>query len=125
MPPLLSMGGYDSGNVPSRVDITHQAHENESLCLSVNYNGSLLATGGGDHKIKVWEMINNPAFPDANTIKCFSRPVSCLAFAQESNLLIASSFDNTAKIIRTNPTRMMGTITAHTDTINCCVFTHT
>ena len=41
---------------PSYVSAKHFAHEKGATCLAFNQMGNLLATGGGDAVIKIWDI---------------------------------------------------------------------
>lgn len=54
----------------------------------------------------------------------FNKPVSALAFSNTGEVLMACSLDNKAKLAKFDPFRAVSTFSAHTDTINDCLFTH-
>jgi len=33
-----------------------KAHEKEATCMMFNYSGDLLASGGGDSIVKIWDL---------------------------------------------------------------------
>lgn len=47
---------YCGDYVPSRVEHKFHAHEKEATCVKYNSSGSLLATGGADAIIKIWDI---------------------------------------------------------------------
>ncbi len=82
--------GYGD-SVPRRVDHKFKAHEKEATCLTFNYSGTLLATGGADNLIKIWD-INRGC--ESVPIKSFNKPISCIAFAKDNEfLMMACSID--------------------------------
>jgi WD40 repeat protein len=70
------MGDY----APSRVDQKLHAHEKEATCVAFNNSGNLLATGGADSLLKIWD-INR--YCEVTPIKVFSKPLSAIAFAKD------------------------------------------
>ena len=42
--------------VPNGVEYKFKAHDKEATCMHFNHSGSLLATGGGDSIIKIWDI---------------------------------------------------------------------
>lgn len=83
------MGGYDS--IPNRVDHKIKAHDKEATSLAFNFSGSLLATGGADSVIKIWDIGKGC---ECVPLRGFTKPISCLSFARDNEfLMMACSID--------------------------------
>ena len=96
-------GGYDS--IPNRVDHKIKAHEREATSLAFNFSGSLLATGGADSVIKIWDMSRGC---ESVSLKGFSKPISCLSFARDSEfLMIACSVDRQIQLCQVKPHKVL------------------
>ncbi len=55
----MFFGPTSFDSLPSKVQHRVFAHENEAICLAFNCTGALIATGGGDCLIKVWDIERN------------------------------------------------------------------
>lgn len=87
----MTQSVYYGDCIPNRVDHKFKAHDKEATCLAFNYSGSLLATGGADACIKIWDISRGC---ECNPIKSFTRPISCIAFAKDNEtLMMACSID--------------------------------
>lgn len=53
---LIPFSSYYGDSTPNRVDQKLHAHEKEATCVKFNVNGSLLATGGADSLVKIWDV---------------------------------------------------------------------
>lgn len=82
--------------------------------------GDLIATGG-DTSVKIW---------DANTLSLktsfskLTKSVSCMAYSSNADYLLVCSNDYQAKILKSNPLRVMTFLNGHSDIINTCCFTN-
>lgn len=74
-----------------------------------------MATSGGDHIIKVWDPSNGK---EIAKFKDFQKPVMCLDFNLEGNLLCAGSVDKTVKVFDLKTQRTKMSFTGHNDTVN-------
>lgn len=60
--------------------------------------GNYVATGGGDSLIKIWDL--NKAATESLTLKAFNRPISSLAFAYDSDCILACGTDKIIKLCK-------------------------
>jgi WD40 repeat protein len=78
-----------------------QAHERAPVrgvdCVAFSPDGSLLASGGRDNAIKLWDL-QNPSDEPLATLVRHSKPVLTLAFHPTGNLLVSGSGDNTIRL---------------------------
>ena len=97
------------------------AHKDECLCVDFNSLGTMLATGGGDCKMKVWDAQRGV---ETNAFKAFNKPVTAVSFSLDNEYLGACSVDKSAKLWRTSTMRVAHTFTGHKDTLYACGFAY-
>lgn len=112
----------NTGNNILRLTRTIVAHKKAVNCVVINNNGQLVASGGEDKKIKLWQLATGKAIA---TLVGHRGSINCLLFDRRKNLLISGSQDRTIrfwdweqkKIIRT----FGGWFTGHSKGINSLV----
>ena len=67
-------------------------HESEATCLAISNTGHLVATGGLDNTLKVWQEFKG-TMQLIQTIPAHSGVVHGLAFSQDDNQLISVGAD--------------------------------
>ena len=66
----------------------------EATCIRFNAQGTLLATGGVDCTVKIWDcQQSSTSFECIDTVKIFQKPLSALAFSHNGEYLGGVSFD--------------------------------
>lgn len=77
------------------------AHDGGADCVAVHYKGNLLATGGRDNVIRLWDtrplLTGRAAVPIA-ILDAHSKPVLTLAFNPQGTMLLSGGGDNTARL---------------------------
>lgn len=73
----------------------------EATCIKFNSSGSLIATAGGDSLVKLWDVQPGSSCDCIETLRCFAKPVSCLAFAPMTDMLMCCSVDRQIKFYST------------------------
>eukprot|EP00347_Sterkiella_histriomuscorum_P010061 403338836 len=107
---------------PSSVEFKFHAHEKEGTCVKFNNSGNLLASGGADSVIKIWDL-NRQC--ESTPIKSFQKPISCMSFARDSeSLMMACSIDRKIQIFNVKPYKLLQSLSGHSASINCCSFTY-
>jgi WD40 repeat protein len=86
-----------------------------ALCVRYDNFGHVLATGGGDCLIKIWDPASGK---ELFKFKEFVKPVTCLDFNLEGNLLCAGSVDKTVRVLDLKTQRARASLTGHQDTVN-------
>jgi WD40 repeat protein len=75
-----------------RVQATLPGHETSVSDVAFSPNGKLLASGGKDAKIKIWD---GTTWEEAGTLTGHDKGVSCLAFTPDGKSLVSGSPDET------------------------------
>jgi WD40 repeat protein len=77
------------------------AHEGGADSVAAHHSGSLIATGGRDHSIRLWDvdslLTGRPTLPVA-MLTAHTKPVLTLAFNRQGTLLLTGSGDNTVRL---------------------------
>ena len=84
----------------------------------------MLATGGADSTIKLWDCQNSGGLNDCvDTIKIFTKPISALTFNQNADLLAGVSIDYSMKVYNIKMRKQHLNVNyAHSDMINSIKF---
>jgi WD40 repeat protein len=72
-----------------------QAHRGGALCVALSTDGRLLASGGFDHAVKLWEV---PGGRLAETLAGHTSTVWGVAMSTDGRLVASGSFDGTVKL---------------------------
>ncbi|KAG9396006.1 high-affnity carbon uptake protein Hat/HatR [Carpediemonas membranifera] len=91
---------------------TTMKHGGRVWCIAVSPGGSAIASGGSDHKIKLWGQTGRLV----KTLKGHTGDVSSLAFSPDRQTLISGSWDKTVRVwnVATGKCR---TMEGHTDQV--------
>lgn len=106
-----------------------QAHRNSSVrAMAFNPNFNMLATGGEDNKVNLFQLSEKENFEASRTdILLYSSPVSCIAFDQKGDILVTGcrNLYITLHRLRSNGTAVSSTIafnSGHTKAVSCIAF---
>lgn len=92
---LFSTGPPGSTDVHVSNIVTLKGHEAAVMCVAWSPSGKILASGGGDHTIRLWN-------PDSghiiSSIQGHSRYVTCISFSPDGQLLASASNDRSVNI---------------------------
>ncbi|EDO46075.1 predicted protein, partial [Nematostella vectensis] len=97
------------------------AHDGEVLSARFSISGRLFATGGGDKKVKVWEMLNDVCLPKGIMHGC-SFAVTSVEFDPQEKLLLAASNDQACRVWTVGDERLRHTLTGHTNKVMTAKF---
>ena len=100
--------------LPSKVLFSFEGHENEIYSLKWNPKTEYLASGGGDRKVKLWE-INDSQYTLLNTLSGNNASVTSIDIFEE--FLIASSYDYASRVWTLNDFRLRRTLTGHSNKV--------
>lgn len=77
------------------------AHEGGADCVAVHPSGNLIATGGRDQSVRLWEadslLTGRPVLPVA-MLTAHTKPVLTLAFNPQGTMLLTGGGDNSARL---------------------------
>jgi WD40 repeat protein len=87
--------------------------------MAFNSLGDALVTGGGDNKVKIW---NVKTGKDMQTLANFGKSISDVAVSLDNEYLLASCLDNKVSLYKLKTMRVQNTFASHTDCVNACRF---
>ena len=80
--------------MPSKPKFQIQAHKKGGQTVVFDHWGQLVATGGDDGYIKIFDVEQGKEIQNYN----FKNPVNCLAFSNNNELIVGCSFTKNIKI---------------------------
>jgi WD40 repeat protein len=96
------------------------AHQNETTCVVYDPLGNKLATGGGDHLIKIWDPNSGKSIfcnfilgKNTAILKGFQKAVTSLSFNLEGSVIAGGSVQKTVKLFSLKTHRELHTFTGH------------
>jgi len=104
-----------TATVPEKPKFKIAAHNQEALAVKYDNFGNSLATCGGDNLLKVWDPSTGK---EICRFKDFTKPVTCLDYNLDGNLICAGSVDKTIRVFDLKAQRSKHCFTGHGDTIN-------
>lgn len=75
-----------------------QGHSNNMSCIAYSIDGQLIATGGEDGKVKLWNISSGFCFV---TFSEHTAPVTALAFSGSKKFVVSASLDGTVRAFDT------------------------
>jgi len=103
-PPIVSY------SLPNKVHSKFEAHEGEVNALTFDTSGHLLATGGGDRKIKLWDLNQNQCVC-RGTLTGSNAGITSVQF--NGTLILAGSNDYATRVWTVDDQRLRHTLTGH------------
>jgi len=98
---------------------TLRGHEGSIWALDFGCAGTVLATGGRDRTIRLWQM---PHGQPLRTFQAHEDWVSCLAFNARSDVLASGSEDTTVRLWGVPDGSFLGTLRGHDRAVRCVAF---
>lgn len=71
-----------------------QGHANNMTCVSYSVDGELIATGGEDGKVKLWNVLSGFCFI---TFSEHTNPITGLLFSKNKKIVVSASLDGTVR----------------------------
>lgn len=92
-------------------------HQNEIYDCSLNYSGNLLATGGGDRAIKLFDILNLRNGPTINSNSAENVFISA-ALNYGGERVLAGSTNNSVTMFNAETGRQLHSFVGHGDKVN-------
>ncbi|KAF2070613.1 hypothetical protein CYY_008070 [Polysphondylium violaceum] len=96
--------------LPSKARKRWIGHNSEIYCISFNSVGNLMATGGGDKCVKIWDSLSGTS--KANLMGA-SQSIMCTQFSPNDETILGTSNDNSARLWSVDLGRPRHTLTGH------------
>ncbi|XP_023237021.1 autophagy-related protein 16-1-like [Centruroides sculpturatus] len=101
-----------SACLPSKVTAKIDGHDGDVNAIRWTPSGLFVASGGGDRKVKLWEIANGQILIKSNLIGS-NAAVMSLDFNAEESLLLGSSNDFASRVWTVADSRLRHTLTGH------------
>jgi len=107
--------------IPNQVKISFDAHEGEVNAIKWAPSGNQVATGGGDRKVKVWEIVESSSSPILKgTLTGSNAAVTSIDL--DHNFLLASSNDFACRVWTLSDFKLRRTLTGHSNKVLAAKF---
>ncbi|XP_033298801.1 autophagy-related protein 16-1 isoform X1 [Bombus vosnesenskii] len=98
--------------VPTKVSVTFTAHDGEVYAVKWSPAERMLATGGADRKVKLWN-ISKGMSESKGVLIGSNAGVMCVDFDSTGTLMLAASNDYASRVWTVNDFRLKHTLTGH------------
>jgi WD40 repeat protein len=98
---------------------TFDGHKDILYSMALSPDGTILATGSYDHKIKLWEIASGK---EIKTLHGHNGAVFGLAFRPDGQILASASGDRTVKLWNVAKGERVDTLSQPTKDVNCVAF---
>jgi WD40 repeat protein len=78
-----------------RVRLISPAHDGEALCVCISHSGALIASGGTDDMVKLWDMASGELLAEGSA---HSGHVHSLSFSPDDRQLVSVGEDGNAMV---------------------------
>lgn len=98
-------------------------HSSYIRAVAISPDGQLLASCGGDKKIKIWQLgTGKPLFTLGGWLSGHSRSVDTIAFSPDGRILASGSADGTIKLWQLNAGKEVCNLQAHVENVSSIAF---
>ncbi|MEH1888860.1 MAG: serine/threonine-protein kinase [Nostoc sp.] len=94
---------------------TLQGHGNSVLSVAISPDGKTIASSGGDHTIKLWNLATGKAI---SLLNGHSQQVNVVVISPDGKTLVSGSDDNTIKIWNLTTRKQIRTLQGHSDSVH-------
>eukprot|EP01116_Phalansterium_solitarium_P025463 TRINITY_DN9757_c0_g1_i1.p1 TRINITY_DN9757_c0_g1~~TRINITY_DN9757_c0_g1_i1.p1 ORF type:complete len:561 (-),score=192.15 TRINITY_DN9757_c0_g1_i1:228-1910(-) len=105
--------------VPKVVKKIIEAHKGDCNSIAYSARGSMLASGGNDNVIRVWETRSCTL---KATLNGSTQSVMCVAFSHDDENIVGASNDNAARLWNLSSGRIKTALTGHQAKVVACAF---
>uniref|UniRef100_A0A8D8WTQ0 Autophagy-related protein 16-1 n=1 Tax=Cacopsylla melanoneura TaxID=428564 RepID=A0A8D8WTQ0_9HEMI len=107
--------------VPTKASFHFEAHEGEISCVKWSPVDRVLATGGADRKVKLWDVSKGVPEKKGVLIGC-NAGVMSIDFDSTGTLCLGASNDFASRVWTVQDQRMRHTLTGHSGKVMCAKF---
>ncbi|XP_054161534.1 autophagy-related protein 16-1-like [Oppia nitens] len=102
--------------IPNRVLLQFEAHDGEVNAIKWSPNGDVVATGGGDRRIKLWEINENSSVAILKG-SLTGNNAAVTSIDLDQDLLLASSNDFASRVWTLSDMKLRRTLTGHSNKV--------
>jgi autophagy-related protein 16 len=110
-----------SAIIPSTASQKFDAHDGEVVALHFSTSGRVLATGGSDRKIKLWEIISGKQ-QEKGVLLGSNAGITSVEFDLQEKLVLGSSNDHSARVWGVTDMRCRHALTGHSNKVMTAKF---
>uniref|UniRef100_A0A1A8EKB8 Autophagy related 16-like 2 n=1 Tax=Nothobranchius korthausae TaxID=1143690 RepID=A0A1A8EKB8_9TELE len=119
---LYPVGFCVSARVPARSLQVLEAHEQGINAVRFSFSSDLLATGGTDRIVKLWEL-RAGSLTHRTTLDGSTEGITCIEFDPMGQKVLAASYDRSALLWRVDDSVPKVTLTGHSRKVTAAKFT--
>ena len=102
-----------SARVPSRAYLRFEAHDGEVNAIRWSPHGLVVATGGGDRKLKLWDISKGMKAENRGALAGSNGAILSVDFDAAGTFVLAGSADFAARVWSVDDKRLRHTLTGH------------
>ncbi|XP_074072906.1 protein Atg16l2 isoform X3 [Macrotis lagotis] len=107
--------------LPARAQDIQEAHHSEINAVCFSFNSSLLATGGADRLIRLWNVVGGRLEAD-QILEGAGGSVTSLEFEPSGCYLLAATYNKAAQLWKVGESQSKETLSGHTDKVTAAKF---
>ncbi|KAK8744722.1 hypothetical protein OTU49_000582, partial [Cherax quadricarinatus] len=111
-----------SAVLPAKAYLRFDAHDGEVNCLCFSPQGKIIATGGGDRKLKLWDISRGINAEARGLLTGSNAGVTSIDFDAEESLIVGASNDFASRVWTVVDHRLRHTLTGHSGKVMAAKF---